>query len=114
MRLWVLLQVYGSGLSDDKVMETLLEFWPQGRMGLPEVMAALGRALENPKAGNRGPRKSLEGVDTLGSDSHNPESAVAGALIDQAQQARTAGRYRLCFCLGLKPSRTHRKRGLCV
>ena len=89
--------MHGSELSDEKVMETLLEFWPEGRMGLANVMAALGRALENPKASNRGPRKSLEGVDTLGSDQHHPDAAAAGARLDQTQQTKAGARYRPYF-----------------
>lgn len=80
-------------------MEGLLHLWPPGRMNLSELMAALGRALENPKAGNRGPRKSLEGAEVLASDLFQADGAAAEAQLNQTEQPTAANRFILAGLL---------------
>lgn len=81
----------GTELSDESIMEALLQLWPQGQMDLSEVMAAFGRALDNPKAGSRGPRKSLEGVEAP-NDLQHPGATTMEAHSDQAQPISAVGR----------------------
>ena len=62
-------------------------------MELSELMAALGRALENPKLGSKGIRKSLEGTETPALDLPHMEAAEAEMQPNQTHQPTVIGRY---------------------
>ncbi len=67
-------------------------------MELSELMAALGRALENPKLGSKGIRKSLEGTETPALDLRHTEAAEAveaEVQPNQTHQPTVIGRHGL-------------------
>ena len=67
-------------------MKSLLSFWPEGQMSLQELMRALSRALDNPKAGQRGHRKSMEGLEATAVD-EGLTAARIGATAAATEQA---------------------------